>query len=246
MRHRTPLTYANVVSTIALLLAMSGGSHSPPRRSTPRTSRPTPVTHRRSRRGGHRQAARRRGVPRAADAVPGLLKQSPSSGSAPVTNGPDPYPISKGSWTQEPGEINVIFGAADATLAYDGSGNGACEVYFDIRINGQQVGFVHPAGSYIHRAGERPSPASSSPLTLHRSGQRRAERVDDADRLQRRLHPEVDDRLDPLPGPRLRLIRRWTPGKRAALAARGTLPCRSHLPTAATVRPARDNRPAGR
>jgi hypothetical protein len=34
----------------------------------------------------------------------------------------------------------VIFGEALATLAYDGDGSGSCQVYFDIRLNGAQVG----------------------------------------------------------------------------------------------------------
>ena len=65
---------------------------------------------------------------------------SPTGGSAPVTSGPDPYPISDASWDQGPGEINVVFGAASATLAYDGSGSGQCQVFFELSLNGRQVG----------------------------------------------------------------------------------------------------------
>jgi hypothetical protein len=65
---------------------------------------------------------------------------SPAGGSAPVTTGPDPYPIANDTWSQNPGEINVIFGSATATLTYDGSGAGSCRVFFDVRLNGQQVG----------------------------------------------------------------------------------------------------------
>ena len=111
MRHRTPLTYANVVSTIALLLAMSGGvafaasqidtkNIAADAVTTPKIA-PEAVTAKRLADG----AVRKRQMQ-----FPVYFKQSPSGGSAPVTNGPDPYPISKGSWTQEPGEINVIFG----------------------------------------------------------------------------------------------------------------------------------------
>jgi len=65
---------------------------------------------------------------------------SPTGGSAPVTGEPTPYPLTDNTWVQEPGEIDVAFGAAAATLAYDDSGAGSCRVYFEIKLNGQQVG----------------------------------------------------------------------------------------------------------
>ncbi|HEY7950833.1 MAG TPA: hypothetical protein VID51_08370 [Solirubrobacterales bacterium] len=65
---------------------------------------------------------------------------SPTGGSAPVAGGPTPYPLADSTWVQKPGEIDVIFGAAVATLAYDESGPGSCRVYFEINLNGQQVG----------------------------------------------------------------------------------------------------------
>jgi len=65
---------------------------------------------------------------------------SPTGGSAPVTGGSTPYPLADSTWVQKPGEIDVIFGAAAATLAYDDSGSGSCRVYFEINLNGQQVG----------------------------------------------------------------------------------------------------------
>jgi len=65
---------------------------------------------------------------------------SPTGGSVPVTGGPTPYPLSDSTWVQKPGEIDVVFGAAAATLAYDDSGSGSCRVYFEIKLNGQQVG----------------------------------------------------------------------------------------------------------
>ena len=42
--------------------------------------------------------------------------------------------------TQRQNAINVVFGEGTATLAYDGSGSGSCQVFFDIRVDGQQVG----------------------------------------------------------------------------------------------------------
>ncbi len=66
---------------------------------------------------------------------------SPSGGSVPVTSGPDPYPITDGTWTQNPGQIEVVFGAGAGTIAYDGvGGEGSCRVFFEINLNGEQVG----------------------------------------------------------------------------------------------------------
>lgn len=71
---------------------------------------------------------------------PVFYAASPKGGSTPVTEGPDPYPLSDSTWTQNPGQIEVVFGAANATLAYDGSGSGSCQLFFEINLNGQQVG----------------------------------------------------------------------------------------------------------
>lgn len=71
---------------------------------------------------------------------PVFYAASPSGGSAPLTEAFTPYPIAGSTWTQNPGEIEVIFGGAVATLAYDGSGSGSCQVFFEVNLNGQQVG----------------------------------------------------------------------------------------------------------
>ncbi len=71
---------------------------------------------------------------------PVFYAASPSSGSTPVTDGPDPLPLNESTWTQNPGEIEVVFGGAAATIAYDSSGSGSCRVFFAVRLNGQQVG----------------------------------------------------------------------------------------------------------
>lgn len=57
-----------------------------------------------------------------------------------MTTGPDPYPLTGAGWTQNPGQIEVVFGAAAGTIAYDGSGSGSCQVSFEVLLNGQQVG----------------------------------------------------------------------------------------------------------
>jgi hypothetical protein len=71
---------------------------------------------------------------------PVFYAASPKGGSVPVTGGPAAYPLADSTWTQNPGQIEVVFGAAVATVAYDGSGPGSCQVSFEVFLNGQQVG----------------------------------------------------------------------------------------------------------
>jgi hypothetical protein len=71
---------------------------------------------------------------------PVFYAASPTGGKAPVNGAPDPYPLANSTWTQNPGQIEVIFGAAIATVAYDGSGAGSCQVSYEVLLNGQQVG----------------------------------------------------------------------------------------------------------
>jgi hypothetical protein len=71
---------------------------------------------------------------------PVFYAASPRGGSAPVTEGPDPYPLVNNTWTQGPGQLEVIFGGGTGTLAYDGSGSGSCQLAFEVFLNGQQVG----------------------------------------------------------------------------------------------------------
>jgi hypothetical protein len=73
---------------------------------------------------------------------PVFFAASPLGGPAPVPgNQSTPYPLSDSTWTQKPGQLNVIFGGAVATLAYDESkGGGSCQVYYRISINGKESG----------------------------------------------------------------------------------------------------------
>lgn len=71
---------------------------------------------------------------------PVFYAASPAGGSASITEGPTPYPLANDTWTQSPGQIEVIFGGATATLAYDGSGSGSCQLGIEVFLNGQQVG----------------------------------------------------------------------------------------------------------
>ncbi len=161
MRPFKNLTYANVVSTLALFLALSGGvvfaaskiGTKSIERNAVTTGKiaPRSVTGKRIALNTVRSkliAPQAVGSEQIASQAVGPDKQkfpvyfvtSPTGGSAPVSGGPDPYPLEDATWTQDPGQVNVVFGGATATLAYDGSGSGSCQVYFDIRINGQQVG----------------------------------------------------------------------------------------------------------
>ena len=171
MPNRPRLTYANLVSTLALFLALGGGAayaadkiHSGD--IAPGSVRTSDVFKRAIVSGklavgavrsnqiadgavGAKQIVngevRSRQIGAGAVApsnleFPVFYVASPSGGSAPVTNGPDPYPVAGGTWTQDPGEIDVVFGGATATLAHDGSSSEPCRVFFQIYLNDQQVG----------------------------------------------------------------------------------------------------------
>lgn len=72
---------------------------------------------------------------------PVFFAASPVGGSLPVPSGElVPYPLSDAGWTQKPGQLDVVFGGAQGTLArLEGSGEN-CRVFFDVRVNGQQTG----------------------------------------------------------------------------------------------------------
>ncbi len=171
MLNKQRLTYANVVSTLALFLALGGGAayaagkiHSsdianravkaanlaPGAVHTSKVSKRA-ITTGKLAVGAVRSNQIADGVVSSKQIGNGVVAPSnlqfpvfyaasPSGGSAPVTDGPSPYPITDNTWTQNPGQIEVVFGAATATLAYDGSGPGSCRVFFEVALNGQQVG----------------------------------------------------------------------------------------------------------
>lgn len=181
MQNKPRLTYANIVSTLALFLALGGGAayaasrvssgdlapgavHTSDVFKRAITSGKLAVGAVRSNQvvdgaiGSKQLADGAIGAKQIANAAigskqigaaavapsnlefPVFYAASPKGGSAPVTEGPDPYPLSDSTWTQNPGQIEVVFGGADATLAYDGSGSGSCQLFFEINLNGQQVG----------------------------------------------------------------------------------------------------------
>ena len=162
MTHKPRLTYANVVSTIALFLVLSSGvayAANEVRSSdiAPGAVRTSDIF-KRAVTSGKLAAGAVRSNQIAAGAVgsqqigaaavapsnlqfPVFLAASPKGGSAAVSSGnPDPYPLTNGTWSQSPGQIQVVFGAGVAKLAYDGSGPGFCQVFFAVSLNDQQVG----------------------------------------------------------------------------------------------------------
>lgn len=171
MQIRSRLTYANVASTLALFLALTGSvafaaskiqsgdiaRNAVKSANLARGAVKTSNVFRRAITSGKLATGAVRSNQIADGAVgakqigqtavapsnlqfPVYFVASPSGGSAPISQTFDPYPIAGGTWTQKPGEIEVVFGAAAATLAYDGSGSGSCQVYFEINLNGKQVG----------------------------------------------------------------------------------------------------------
>lgn len=163
MPSRPRLTYANVVSTAALFLALGGGVAFAATKiqaddiapGAVRTSKvfKRAITSGKLAVGAVRsnqiadgavssQQIRPGSVTPSSLQFPVFYAASPLGGSTAVTAAPElaPYPLADATWAQKPGEINVVFGAAAATLAYDGSGAGACRVFLEVSLNGQQVG----------------------------------------------------------------------------------------------------------
>jgi hypothetical protein len=163
MPNKPRFTYANVVSTFALFLALSGGVAFAASKIHTRDIAKRAITSGKLAVGAVRSNQIANGAVSAsqigagavgsnqigaAAVVPANLQfptyfaASPKGGSVAVPDGePVAYPLSDTSWSQKPGQLNVVFGAATATLAYDEGGAGACRVYFELSLNGRQVGF---------------------------------------------------------------------------------------------------------
>lgn len=158
---RSKLTYANVASTIALFLALTGGVVYAASKIGTKDIKRQAVTKKKLAPGAVKNgklAAGAVSTEKLADAAVGngqvksdsiqpdkltfpvFYVATPSGGSQAVSNNQEPYPLTNNQWTQGKDAVNVVFGASTATLAYDGSGSGSCQVFFDIRIDGQQVG----------------------------------------------------------------------------------------------------------
>jgi hypothetical protein len=162
MPKNTRFSYANVVSTLALFLALSGGVafaagkiHTKDIFKRSVTSGKLALGAVRSNQiaGGAVSAtqiangtigAQQIGAAAVAPAnlqFPVFFAASPVGGSLPVPAGePVAYPLSDSTWAQKPGQLNVVFGGAVGTLARAENGGEDCRVFFDLRVNGQQTG----------------------------------------------------------------------------------------------------------
>jgi hypothetical protein len=149
---RPRLSYANVTATLALILALGGGAayaaskiHAGDIASGAVSTR---ALHKRAVKSGKLAIGAVRtnqvadgSITPAKLQVPLAFTATPTGGALTVpTSGQTPYPLSNSTWTQVPGEVEVIFGAATATLAYDGSGSGACRVFLGIGLRGEEAG----------------------------------------------------------------------------------------------------------
>jgi hypothetical protein len=162
MKNRLRLTYANVVSTLALFLVLSGGValaaskvHSKDIFKRAVTSGKLALGAVRSNQIADGAVSARQiaggsiGSKQIAAAAvapsnlqfPVFFAASPVGGSLPVPAGePVAYPLSDSTWVQNPGQIVVVFGGAAATLARVDNSGEDCRVFFDVRVNGQQTG----------------------------------------------------------------------------------------------------------
>jgi hypothetical protein len=153
------LTYANVTATLALFLVLSGGAayaaskiqSSDLAHGAVRTSNlfRRAITSGKLAVGAVRTDQLAEGSVGseqigAASVAPSNLKfpvsytASPTGGEAQLTTSPSSYPITGGTWMQKTGEVNIIVGAAMATLASDG--HEPCRVLIEISLNGRQIG----------------------------------------------------------------------------------------------------------
>lgn len=158
---KSKFSYSNVVSTIALFLALTGGVAYAASKIGTHDLKRQAVTAKKIRPGAIKTGKLANGAVTRQQVADGSVNNrkvkddsiqpdkltfpvfytaTPSGGSQAVTGGPDPYPLTDEQWTQRANAVNVIFGETTATLAYDGSGSGSCQVYFDVRLDGQQVG----------------------------------------------------------------------------------------------------------
>ena len=162
MENKPRLTYANVVSTLALFLALSGGVAFAASKVRTDDIFKRAVTSGKLALGAVRSnqiADGAVGAKQIANATigsnqigtaavapsnlqfPVFYAASPVGGSLPVPSGePVAYPLSDSTWTQRPGQIVVIFGGAVGTLARAENSGEDCRVFFEIRVNGQQTG----------------------------------------------------------------------------------------------------------
>jgi hypothetical protein len=163
MTNKSRFTYSNIVSTLALFLALSGGVAFAAGKIHTNGIFKRAVTSGKLALGAVRSnqiadgavsanqiangtiGAKQVGAAAIAPSnlqFPVFYAASPVGASLPVPSGePVPYPLSNSSWAQKPGQIDVLFGGATGTLARDVNAGGEdCRVFFEIRVNGEQTG----------------------------------------------------------------------------------------------------------
>ncbi len=162
MQNKSRFTYSNVVSTLALFLALSGGVAFAASKVHTNGIFKRAVTSGKLALGAVRSNQIADGAVSATQIANGAVNAkkiaagsvtpsnlqfpvyfaaSPVGGSLPVPAGETvAYPLSDSTWAQNPGQLNVVFGGATGTLAYDGNGSGSCQVNFELFVNGKQTG----------------------------------------------------------------------------------------------------------
>lgn len=162
MPKKSRLTYSNIVSTLALFLALSGGVAFAASKVHTNGIFKRAVTSGKLAIGAVRSNQIADGAVSAKQIAsatigskqigssaiapsnlqfPVFYAASPLGGSLAVPDGETvPYPLSNATWAQNPGQIVVIFGGAAGTLARKESSGEDCQVFFNISVNGQQTG----------------------------------------------------------------------------------------------------------
>lgn len=133
MRILRKLTYANVVSTLALFLALTGGvvwaaaqihSKDIARRAVRGSKIATHAVNNRilaPNSVGTNKIRDGSILPQDIAGEGTILVAKLSGGPAPITNTPASYALNPAEWTQKAGSTNIIFGRINATAASDGS-----------------------------------------------------------------------------------------------------------------------------
>jgi hypothetical protein len=159
------LTYANVVATVALFLAVGGGAAFAAGQIQSGDIAPGAVRsadiHKRAITSGKLAVGAVRGNQIADGALgsnqikPGSIKpgslQVPVKVVATATGGSQPlpssgqveYPLQGGTWTQESGEVDLVVAGVEGTLKYDGiNAPPLCVAVIELFLNGEPLGSV--------------------------------------------------------------------------------------------------------
>ncbi len=178
---RSKLTYANVVATLALFLSLAGGAvyaankirtndiaRNAVKRAkiAPNAVRAGKIAKQAVVRNRIRDNAitsaqvETRSIEPSDLAFPVSFVATQLGGSFPVS-GSFTYPLANNTWTQQPGQVNLVSGRAQATLAWAGVGGG-CDVVADLQLNGQSFG----GGQFAPVTSMSPTPVVSPAIGL--------------------------------------------------------------------------------